>query len=114
MSFHAHYGEGYCMSQYIKGDLKNEKLYSYKGTDMGIDVTKNAVQPARDDAMMGISAGFAPQTLGLSVVARMGASFIFDVGTDAVAAAVEGANAVARETTTDADKIVHWFHHIHW
>ena len=70
------------MSQDIKGDLKNEKLDSYKGADIGIDIAKNGVQLAGDDFIMGASAGLAPETLGLSVVAGIGASFIFNMGTD--------------------------------
>jgi len=41
--------QGYFLSQDIKGDLKNEKLDSYKGTDIAIDVAKNAAQFAGDD-----------------------------------------------------------------
>jgi hypothetical protein len=71
-----------------------------------------------DDAIMGVGAGLAPDTLSLSVVVGIGASFIFNMGTDAVAAVsekamnsqgvkhvaykikggvVKGANAVANE-----------------
>ena len=78
--------QGYFLSQDIKGDLKTEKLDSYKGTDIGIDVAKNAAQLAGDDAIMAVGAGLAPETLGLSVVAGIGASFIFNLSTDAVAA----------------------------
>jgi hypothetical protein len=75
-------------SQDIKGDLKHIKLNSYEVADIGIYVRKNAVQLVGDeDATMGISADIAPETLGLSVVAGIGASFIFNMGTDAVAAA---------------------------
>jgi len=78
--------QSHFLSQDIKGDLKNEKLDSYKGADIGIDVAKNAAQLAGDDAIMAVGAGLAPETLGLSVVAGIGASFIFNMGTDAVAA----------------------------
>ena len=78
--------QGYFLSQDIKGDLKNEKLDSYKGTDIGIDIAKNGAQLAGDDAIMAVGAGLAPETLGLSVVAGLGASLVYNMGTDAVAA----------------------------
>ena len=122
--------QGYFLSQDIKGDL-NEKKDSYKGTDIGIDVTKNAVQFAGDDAIMAVGAGLAPETLGLSVVAGIGASFIFNMGTDAVASvskkavkskevkhvanAIKGATIDSVNTiANDANDVAHWFKHIHW
>jgi hypothetical protein len=80
--------QGISLSQDIKGDLKHKKLNYYEVADIGIYVGKNAVQLVGDeDATMGISADIAPETLGLPVVAGIGASFIFNKGTDAVAAA---------------------------
>ena len=107
------------MSQDIKGDLKNVKLDSYKGADIGVDIVKNGVKLAGDDAIMAVGAGLAPETLGLSVVAGIGASFIYNLSTDAVASVskkaihskpikhianklkdgvVDGANTIANET----------------
>jgi len=127
--------QGYFLSQDIKGDLKNEKQDSYKGTDIGIDVTKNAVQFAGDDAIMAVSAGLAPETLGLSVVAGIGASCIFNMGTDAVAsvskktvkskpikhvanaikgATLDSANTIANTTEDAANDVAQFFTHIHW
>ena len=116
--------QGYFLSQDIKGDLKNEKLDSYKAADIGIDVAKNGVQLAGDDAIMAVGACLAPETLGLSVVAGIGASFIFNMGTDAVASVSKKAihsksvkhvaNSIANETKKDANKVAHWFSHIHW
>jgi len=56
--------QGYFLSQDIKGDLKNEKLDSYKGAYIGIDIAKNGAQLAGDDAIMALGAGLAPETLG--------------------------------------------------
>jgi len=116
--------QGFFLSNDIKGDLKNEDLDSYKGADIGIDVAKNGVQLAGDDAIIAVGAGLAPETLGLSVVAGIGASFIFNMGTDAVAAVSKKAihskvvkhvaNSIANETKKDANKVAHWFKHIHW
>jgi len=127
--------QGYFLSQDIKQDLKTEDLDSYKGTDIGIDVAKNAAQLAGDDAIMAVSAGLAPETLGLSVVAGVGASFIFNMGTDAVAAVskkavhskgvrhiankikggvIKGANTLADTAKDDANEVAHWFKRIHW
>ena len=104
--------------------MKNEELDSYKGADIGIDIAKNAAQLAGDDAVMAVGVGLAPETLGLSVVAGIGASFIFNMGTDAVAsvskkaihskAVKHVANSIANETKKDANKVAHWFKHIHW
>jgi len=127
--------QGYFLSQDIKGDLKTEKLDSYKATDIGIDVAKNGAQLVGDDFIMGASAGLAPETLGLSVVAGIGASFIFNLSTDAVAAVskkavhsksikhvanklkdgvVDSANFVANTAKQDANDVAQWFTHIHW
>ena len=127
--------QGYFLSQDIKGDLKTEKLDSYKGTDIGIDVAKNAAQLAGDDAIMAVGAGLAPETLGLSVVAGIGASFIFNMGTDAVAsvskkavhskevkhvanaikgATIDSANTIANTTKKAANDVAQFFTHIHW
>jgi len=127
--------QGYFLSQDIKGDLKNEKLDSYKGTDIGIDIAKNAAQLAGDDAIMAVAAAAAPETLGLSVVAGIGASFIYIMGTDAVASVskkavhskgvrhvanklkdgvVDGANTIANTAKDDANIVSNWFTHIHW
>ena len=72
--------QGYFLSTDIKQDLKTEKLDLYKGTDIGIDVAKNGAQLVGDDFIMGASAGLAPETLGLSVVAGVAASFNFSYG----------------------------------
>jgi hypothetical protein len=127
--------QGYFLSQDIKGDLKNEKQDSFKGTDISIDIAKNAAQFAGDDAIMAVSAGLAPETLGLSVVAGIGASFIYNMGTDAVASVskaavkskevrhvanklkdgvVEGANTLANTTEDAANDVAQFFTHIHW
>ena len=108
---------------------------SYKGTDIGIDVVKNGVQLAGDDAIMVAGASLAPETLGLSVVAGIGASFIFNMGTDAVASvskkavhskgvrhvanklantAEDAANTLAYTAKDDANIVSNWFTHIHW
>ena len=126
--------QGYFLSQDIKGDLKNEKLDSYKGTDIGIDVAKNAAQLAGDDAITAVSAGLAPETLGLSVIAGLGASMAYNMGTDAVAAVskkavhskevrhvanaikggvIDSANSVANTAKQDANIVSNWFTHIH-
>ena len=84
---------------------------------------------------MAVGAGLAPETLGLSVIAGVGASFIFNMGTDAVAAVskkavkskgvrhvanklkhgvVDGANTIANTAKDDANEVAHWFKHIHW
>jgi len=127
--------QGYFLSQDIKQDLKTEKLDSYNGTDTGIDVAKNGAQLVGDDFIMGASAGLAPETLSLSVVAGVVASFIFNMGTDAVAAVskkavhskgvrhvanklkdgvVDGANFVANTAKQDANDVAQFFTHIHW
>jgi hypothetical protein len=123
--------QGYFLSQDIKQDLKTEKLDSYKGTDIGIDIAKNGAQLAGDDFIMGVGAAAAPETLGLSVVAGLGASFIYNMGTDAVAAvskkavkskpikhianALKGATIDSANTIADdANDVAHWFKHIHW
>jgi len=127
--------QGYFLSQDIKGDLKNEKQDSCKGTDIGIDVAKNAAQLAGDDAIMTVAAAAAPESLGLSVVAGIGASFIYNMGTDAVAsvskkavkskpikhianaikgATLDSANTIANTTEDAANDVAHWFKHIHW
>jgi hypothetical protein len=123
--------QGYFLEQDIKGDLKNEKQASYKGVDIGIDVLKNGVQLVGDDAIMGTALGLAPETLGLSVVAGIGASFVFNMGTDAVAAVSKKAvhskaikhisNSIkggvvkeANVVSKDANKVVHFFKHLHW
>jgi hypothetical protein len=123
--------QGYFLSEDIKGDLKNKKLDSYKAADIGIDVAKNGIQMVGDDAIMAAGMGLAPETLGLSIVAGIGASFIFNMGTDAVAGAskhaihskaikhvansikggvIDSANTVADE----ANDVAHWFKHLHW
>ena len=127
--------QGYFLSQDIKGDLKNEKQDSYKGTDIGIDIAKNGAQLAGDDAIMAVSAGLAPETLGLSVVAGIRASFIFNMGTDAVAsvskkavkskpikhvanaikgATIDSVNTIANTTEKAANDVAQFFTHIHW
>jgi len=127
--------QGYFLSQDIKGDLKNEKLDSFKGTDIGIDIAKNAAQLAGDDAIMAIGAGLAPESLGLSIVAGIGASFIYNMGTDAVASVskkavkskevrhvanklkdgvVDGANTIANTAVYAANDVAKFFTHIHW
>ena len=64
--------------------------------------------------------GLAPETLGLSVVAGIGASFIFNMGTDAVASASKTAvhskavKHVANTIADEANDVAHWFKHIHW
>jgi len=84
---------------------------------------------------MAVGAGLAPETLGLSVVAGVGASFIFNMGTDAVAAVskkavhskgvrhvanklkdgvVDGANTIAHTAKDDANIVSNWVTHIHW
>ena len=80
---------------------------------------------------MGVGAAAAPETLGLSVVAGLGASFIYNMGTDAVAAvskkavkskpikhianALKGATIDSANTIADdANDVAHWFKHIHW
>jgi len=84
---------------------------------------------------MGASAAAAPETLGLSVVAGIGASFIFNMGTDAVAAVskkaiksktiihvanklkdgvVDGANTLADTAKDGANIVSNWFTHLHW
>ena len=84
---------------------------------------------------MAVSAGLAPETLGLSVVAGIGASFIYNMGTDAVASVskaavkskevrhvanklkdgvVEGANTLANTTEDAANDVAQFFTHIHW
>jgi len=80
---------------------------------------------------MGASAGLAPETLGLSVVAGIGASFIYNMGTDAVASvskkavhskevrhvanALKGATIDSANTIADdANDVAHWFKHLHW
>jgi hypothetical protein len=127
--------QGYFLSTDIKQDLKTEKLDSYKGTDIGIDVAKNTAQLAGDDAIMAVSAGLAPETLGLSVVAGIGASLVYNMGTDAVAAVskkavkskankhvanaikggvIDSANSVANTAEDGANEIAKFFTHIHW
>jgi len=127
--------QSYFLSQDIKQDLKTEKLNSYKGADIGIDVVKNGVQLAGDDAIMVGAAAAAPETLGLSLVAGVGASFMFNMGTDAVASVsktaikskevrqvansikdgvVDGANSVANTAEDAANDVAQFFTHIHW
>jgi len=127
--------QSYFLSQDIKGDLKNEKLDSYKGTDIGIDVAKNAAQLAGDDAIIVAGASLAPETLGLSVIAGLGASMVYNMGTDAVAAVskkaikskgvrhvanklkdgvVDGANTLPDTAKDDANIVSNWFTHLHW
>jgi len=127
--------QGYFLSTDIKQDLKTEKLDSYKGTDIGIDVAKNAAQLAGDDAIMAVSAGLAPETLGASVVAGVGASFIYNLSTEAIASVskkavhskgvahianklkdgvVKEANTIANTAKDDANIVSNWFTHIHW
>ena len=116
--------QSYFLAEDIKSDLKDEKLDSYKGADIGIDVVKNGAQLAGDDVIMSASIGLALETLGLSVSAGIGASFIFNMGTDAVAAVSKkaihskGIKHVANEMSTgvkkDANKVAHFFKHLHW
>ena len=84
---------------------------------------------------MAAGVGLAPETLGLSVIAGLGASMVYNMGTDAVASVskkavhskpikhianklkdgvVDGANTIANETKKDANKVAHWFKHIHF
>ena len=127
--------QSYFLSQDIKGDVKNEKQDPYKAADISIDIAKNAAQLAGDDAIMAVGAGLAPETLGLSVVAGLGASMVYNMGTDAVAAVskkaikskpikhianklkdgvVKGANTLANTAKDDANIVSNWFTHLHW
>jgi hypothetical protein len=127
--------QGYFLSQDIKQDLKTEDLDSYKGTDIGIDIAKNGAHLVGDDAIMAVGAGLAPETLGLSVIAGVGASFIFNMGTDAVAAvskkavkskgvrhvanalkgaATDSANTIADDANEVINDVSDFFTHIHW
>ena len=80
-------------------------------------------------------ASLAPETLGLSVIAGLGASMVYTMGTDAVAAVskkavkskgvrhvanklkdgvVDGANTLPDTAKDDANIVSNWFTHLHW
>ena len=106
----------------IKQDLKQDESKAEKAKDIGIDVGKNAFQFAGDEAIMTAAIALAPETMGMSLIAGVATSVLFNIQTGHLASTskksdeiksfgeevAKVANKGANEVKKDANKVAHF------